>query len=100
MKPWNKKEILCELHDLFKGLGYLPGPYHLEVYNNVVAVKHALRRVPIPLKDMLELKLAELEAKNKITKSAIQLTGLEVWFLLCAMIKYAFVLVLKTKLST
>ena len=48
-QPLTKKNIMAQYGYVFHGLGCLPGEYHLEVNPNVIPVKHAPRRVAIPL---------------------------------------------------
>lgn len=68
--PWSKEDIFSQYGDVFKGLGKLPGLYHLEIDQSAVPVKHAPRRIPIPLKKKLKEKLLELESKNIIKKES------------------------------
>lgn len=60
-------------NDVFKGLDTLQDEYHIKVNRNAVLVKHAPRRVPIPLRNKLAAKLAELETK-RIIKNEIDFT--------------------------
>lgn len=57
-------------NDVFKGLATLQDEYHIKVSRDAVLVKHAPRRVPIPLRNKLADKLAELETKRIITKES------------------------------
>ena len=50
-QPLNLEQVLHEYHDVFSGLGKLPGTYHIDTDPNVKAVQENPRRVPIPVKD-------------------------------------------------
>lgn len=65
---WKKGKILKDYNDVFKSLGTLQGEYHIEENRDPIPVKHAPRRVPIPFRDKLADKLAELEVKGIINK--------------------------------
>ena len=54
--PLNKEHVLHEYHDVFSGLGKLPGTYHIDMDPNAKAVQGNPRRVPIPVKDELRRK--------------------------------------------
>ena len=66
--PLNQEQVLHEYHDVFSGLGKLPGTYHIDLDPNVKAVQENPRRVPIPVKDELKRKINELEAMSVIAK--------------------------------
>ena len=66
--PLNQEQVLHEYHDVFSGLGKLPGTYHIDMDPNAKAVQENPRRVPIPVKDELKRKINELEAMSVIAK--------------------------------
>ena len=66
--PLNKEQVLHEYHDVFSGLGKLPGTYHIDMDPNAKAVQGNPRRVPIPVKDELRCKINELEAMGVLAK--------------------------------
>lgn len=65
---WTEEQIKGEFRDVFEGLGCLPGVFHLQIDPTTVPVKHAPRRVPIPLRKKLKDKLKELESMDIIVK--------------------------------
>ena len=67
-QPLTKETIMAQYVDVFHGLGCLPGEYHLEVDTNVISVKHALRRVAIPLRNELKKHIEELEKMEVLKK--------------------------------
>ena len=49
--PITKEYILKEYHDVFKGVGTLPGgPYHIRLKEQYRPVQHPPRSVPVPCK--------------------------------------------------
>ena len=66
-RPMMKETLLAEYGDLFHGLGCLPGEYHLEIDQSVIPVKHAPRRVAIPIRKELKKHIEDLE-KMKVVK--------------------------------
>ena len=65
------QDIFTEYKNVFKGLGCLPGEYHLELDPNITPVKHTPRKVAIPLKAELKAHIKELEKIQvlyKVTK--------------------------------
>ena len=66
--PLTKKEIAEEFTDVFTGLGYMEGEYHIELDYKVEPVIHPPRRVPYSLLEKLKQKLQELEEKDVIRK--------------------------------
>ena len=64
----NQEQVLHEYHDVFSGLGKIPGTYHTDMDSNAKAVQENPRRVPIPVKDELKRKMNELETMSVITK--------------------------------
>ena len=59
----NQEQVLHKYHNVFSGLGKLPGTYHIDMDPNAKAVQENPRRVPIPVKDELKRKINGLEAK-------------------------------------
>ena len=66
--PLTRENVIKEYNDVFKGLGCLPGDYHIELDPSVKPVQHAPRRIPVPLKAMLKNKISELEKMGVIEK--------------------------------
>ena len=64
----------------FKGLGCLPGEYHIETDTTVPPVQHSPRRAPVALKEKLKQKLRELESKGIIAKVENPHRGLAAWW--------------------
>ena len=64
----NEECIVEEYHDIFKGLGTLPGEYHIKVDRSIKPVKHNARRVPAPLAQEIKEKLDNLEKSGIIAK--------------------------------
>jgi hypothetical protein len=62
------EDIIEHYQETFKGLGCLPGPYHIEVDDTVKPVQHTPRRVPIPLKEKLRDKIDDLVKQGIIVK--------------------------------
>ena len=62
------EEILSEYSDVFKGLGKLPGTYHIDIDSSVKPVQNARRRVPVPVKERLKAKIDELEEMGVLAK--------------------------------
>ncbi|KAK3747897.1 hypothetical protein QZH41_001363 [Actinostola sp. cb2023] len=48
------KKLLDEYADVFKGLGYLEGHYHIKIDSSVLPVVHPPRKVPFAIKDRLK----------------------------------------------
>ena len=61
-------DVLTKYKDVFEGLGFLPGEYHLEVDPSCRPVKHTPRRVAIPLKAALKAHIEELEKIQVLRK--------------------------------
>ena len=61
-------DIMTEYADVFTGLGYLPGEYHMEIDDTVKPVQHQPRRVAVALKPELQKKIDELERKGVLAK--------------------------------
>ena len=66
--PLTKETMLREYEDVFRGLGCLPGEYHIDVDPTIRPVQHSPRRVPVPLKSKLKEEIAELEKMGIIEK--------------------------------
>ena len=56
---------LKEYQDVFKGLGKLPGKHHIHVDETVKPVLHA-QKIPVVLRDKLEMKFTQLENEGVI----------------------------------
>ena len=54
--------------DLFFGLRFLPGEYHIEVDPSVKPVQHVPRGVPVPLITKLKEKIDDMENLGIIVK--------------------------------
>lgn len=65
-RPLDQEQILHEYHDVFSGLGKLPGTYHIQIDPNAKPVQENPR--PIPIKDDLKKKIEELESMGAIAK--------------------------------
>ena len=52
--------LLKEYHDVFEGLGKLPGKLHLEVDETVTPVKLPVRKIPLAVKDKVKVELDRL----------------------------------------
>ena len=61
------QDILTKYKDVLEGLGCLPGEYHLEVDPTCRPVKHAPRRVVIPLKAELKAHI-QVQVLKKVTQ--------------------------------
>lgn len=61
-----EKDILND--DLFTGLGFLPGQYHVQIDHTVRPVVHAPRRVPVSLRDRVIEEVLHMEKLEVITK--------------------------------
>ena len=70
-KPLTKEEILHDYADIFKGLGKMPGTYHIEMDKDVRPVQNNPRRVPVPVRQELEQKLDELTNLKIIEKVTV-----------------------------
>lgn len=72
----NKEEQLKEKYsNVFKGLGCMREPYHIELDPEVSPVVNAARKVPVAIKDRLKFELEEME-KQSFVKWTVRLTGL------------------------
>ena len=61
-------QILKDYHDVFSGLGTLPGEYDMELDEKVPPVQNRLRRIALAMKPAVERKLQELEEKGVIAR--------------------------------
>ena len=61
-------DIIKEYHDVFEGLGCLPGKYHIGIYPNAQPVQHYPRKVPLALKSELKKKVGELVDKGIVAR--------------------------------
>jgi hypothetical protein len=65
----NKEGDLEEKYsDVFKGLGCLWEPYHIELDPDVSPIVNAARKVPVAIKGGLKLELEEMEKQGVIRK--------------------------------
>lgn len=60
-------DLLDEYKDVFEGLGYLPGEYHIVTNDAVPPVVHPPCRVPVALRNQIKEKLDEMVASDVIT---------------------------------
>ena len=67
-EPLSFDKLMRDYDDVFTGLGFLPGEYHIEVDPYIKPVQHAPRRVPVPLKARLKEKIAEMEKQGIIVR--------------------------------
>ena len=67
-EPMGKEQILREYSDVFKGLGCLPGEYHIKGDQKQTPVIHAPRRIPIAIRDLVRKELEKMEADGIIAK--------------------------------
>eukprot|EP00057_Strongylocentrotus_purpuratus_P007302 XP_011661776.1 PREDICTED: uncharacterized protein K02A2.6-like [Strongylocentrotus purpuratus] len=63
--------IIDDYADVFDGLGCLPGEYDMKVDSSITSVKNLARKVAVPLKGELKLKLDELEQRGILRKVSI-----------------------------
>ena len=67
--PITKEYILREYHDVFKGVGILPGgPYHIRLKEQYRPVQHPQRSVPIAMQTVYKTELERLTKEGKITE--------------------------------
>ena len=59
-----KEAVMSEYGDVFKGLGKLPGYYHIDMDNNVKPVQNTRRRVPISVRPELEKRSKSLRRRK------------------------------------
>ena len=71
VKPLTKDEVLTSYADVFKGLGKLPGNYHIAMDHQVQPVQNNPRRVPVPVRKSLEDKLRELTEQGILEKVTV-----------------------------
>jgi hypothetical protein len=71
----NKEGDLKEKYSVvFKGLGCLREPYHIELDPEVLPVINAARKVPVAIKGRLKLELEDME-KQGVIRKVDRLTG-------------------------
>ena len=63
-----KKVELDDYSELFKGLGCLPGDYHIELNEGATPVVHAPRKVPIPQREKVIEELKRMERLGVIVR--------------------------------
>jgi hypothetical protein len=63
-----KKVELDDYPELFKGLGCLPGDYHIELNEGATPVVHAPRKVPIPQREKVIEELKRMERLGVIVR--------------------------------
>ena len=63
-----KKVELDDYPELFKGVGCLPGGYHIEIKEGAIPVIHAPRKVPIPLREKVIEELKRMESLGVIVR--------------------------------
>ena len=67
--PITKDYILKEYHDVFKGIGILPGsPYHIRLKEEYRPVQHLPRSVPIAMQTAYKAELERLTKEGIITE--------------------------------
>ena len=57
-----------DFEDVFTGLGYLPGEYHIEIDPDIRPVQYTSRQVLVPLKAKLKEKICEMEKEGIIVQ--------------------------------
>ena len=69
MLPITKEYILKEYHDVFKGVGTLPGgPYHIRLKEQYRPVQHPPRPVPVAMQTAYKTELDRLTKEGIITE--------------------------------
>jgi hypothetical protein len=66
--PLTQECIINKYSDVFKGLGTLPGEYHMDIDTKVKAVQAQPRRVAVALKSELKKEIEEMERRGVIAK--------------------------------
>ena len=66
-----KEQLLKDYHDVFSGLGCLPGEYCIEVDPAVPPVQNRPRRIPYKMQKAVEEKLASMEKAGIVAKVEI-----------------------------
>jgi len=61
-------QLIEQYSDVFKGLGCLGDPYHIDIDKSIPPTQHVPRRVPVAMKEHLEQKLTELTKQGIVTK--------------------------------
>lgn len=67
-KDYSKEDIFSEFASVFRGLGCLQEPYHIQIDSTVEPVVHPPRTFPAALRDELKASLEGMELKGVIKK--------------------------------
>ena len=77
--PLTQECIINKYSDVFKGLGTLPGEYHMDIDTKVKAVQAQPRRVAVALKSELKKEIEEMERRGVIAKVTTSTEWIAVW---------------------
>ncbi|XP_052783396.1 uncharacterized protein K02A2.6-like isoform X1 [Mya arenaria] len=72
---YTKDQVISKYHDVFTGLGTLPGECDIHIKSDAIPVVHPPRRVPIAIKDRLKTELDRM-VKDKVI---VKVTEPSVW---------------------
>ncbi|KAL9955782.1 hypothetical protein ACROYT_G037161 [Oculina patagonica] len=67
-KPPERRVELDDYPELFKGLGCLPGTYHIQLAEGATPVAHAPRKVPVPQREKVIEELKRMEKLGVIVR--------------------------------
>jgi len=67
-KPPERRVELDDYPELFKGLGSLPGMYHIQLIDGATPVVHAPRKVPVPQREKVIEELKRMEKLGVIVR--------------------------------
>ena len=67
-KPPARTVELDDYPELFKGLGCLPGTYHIELIDGVTPVVHSPRKIPVPQREKVVEELKRMEQLGVIVR--------------------------------
>ncbi len=67
-KPLDKKTVLSEYNDVFKGIGTFSGQCTIQIDPSAKPVVHPTRRVPVALRDRLKQELDRTQEQSIITQ--------------------------------
>ena len=67
-KPPARTVELDDYPELFKGLGCLPGTYHIELIDGVTLVVHSPRKIPVPQREKVVEELKRMEQLGVIVR--------------------------------
>ena len=67
-KPPERRVELDDYPGLFKGLGSLPGMYHIQLIDGATPVVHAPRKVPVPQREKVIEELKRMEKLGVIVR--------------------------------